>query len=92
MVKFLHLLETLLVELLVVVVLLLALAILGFCLPLLVRTNHHATRWSLRCARLTELLLRGNENVGYSRLLAENGQVGDNVDGVDVSGEDEQAI
>jgi hypothetical protein len=26
------------------------------------------------------------------RLLAENGQVGDNVDGVYVSGEDEQAI
>lgn len=54
--------------------------------------NHDATRWSLGSTSAAEVLLGRNKDVGDLGVLAEDGDVGDDVAGGDVTGNDDDAL
>lgn len=90
LVQLLDLLQTLIVQLAVVLVLLRLLSVLRLLLLLAVRTYEDAAGGAFCRAGLSELLLGVNEDVWYLGLFAEEGEVGNNVDGRNVAGEHEQ--
>lgn len=60
-------------------------------LPLL-RRHHHHTRRPLRAARRAQLRTTRDENVGDAVVLAQHGDVRDDVHWRDVGGEDDDAV
>jgi hypothetical protein len=90
-VQLVDLLTTLVVHFSVIVVFLRRFCCRAFLrLGLLVRANHHAAGWAFCCAREAELLLGWHKDVRYLRVFGENGEVGNDVHGGDVSREDEE--
>ncbi|CAH0367559.1 unnamed protein product, partial [Pelagomonas calceolata] len=56
------------------------------------RRDQHDRRRPFGESRIAKILLRGHVDVGHVLLLAQNGQVGDDVDGRDVAREDAHAL
>ena len=89
-VQFFYLLKALQVQL-GIVVLFFALAFLAFRLAFLVWTHHDATGRPLCRARVPELFLGRNKDIWYLIFLAQNWEMRDNVDGVNISSKNKQS-